>query len=846
MSGGGRRGWRHPSAMVFLLSLSGWAATRPVGAEPALEERPPGVLELAEGGYLPGTLRPSAGPADTFTWESPLFARPLVFRTTAIVRVQFPRGRSGPSPPGPWRFDLSGGDTVCGEIVAVDRDAISVRCPATVDDAPLRLRRSWVDRIIRVPAGGRLLVPSSREQWQARGKPWTLVAGRPEISEPGTALWLDAESPGRACIELVLSWRTRPDLRIDVATPPGWLDRMVAGQAAGKAAAADEYRLELFTGRLLAIREGRAAKFEEIVRVPEGPGRLRLQVFVDRQAGRLAVRSPAAAGGTDAAAFDAAVRPKEPGPEVAGFGIKLRGGDVRIEELAVVPWTEPEPRLHAAERIDMATIESFEAAAGEFVIRDGTGTRRSAAMLVGEIVGPATVRPPLAGSLAVVADGLRLSGRIAAITPESVRCAAPGCLDPVVIPRQKVLTLEGPAAPAVDQLPGRVGWFETEQTRMLGCITAVAGHSGLAWQPCGAVAGVPFAEGLPGGRIDYDGVGRLGGPGIEPVRRGTGWAVATIVPQGPAARDGRLREGWMIEAIRQLPAGDPVAVSAVKHLDTVRSLLRGMSGSVVEVRCVDDSGTETRVALVRDASGRGDLAGAAEVDVLDRVLRTHDEQRGQPAGEELWPAVLFLVTGDSFRGRVHAANRDGVQAELEVGGMVTIPAAALRAIELKPAGVKPLPRQKMERLLTLPRMQRNDPPTHLVRTVTGDYIRGRLIEVDGERVTLKVLQETKSLPRADVARIIWLAVAGEPPPQAAAAERELPGTPVQVVTAESRRLTLAATGVRDGLLAGRSAACGDLTVDTGRCARILIGTAIEKFAPAELPYAQWVLREAGR
>ena len=211
--------------------------------------------------------------------------------------------------------------------------------------------------------------------------------------------------------------------------------------------------------------------------------------------------------------------------------------------------------------------------------------------------------------------------------------------------------------------------------------------------------------------------------------------------------------------------------------------------------------------------------------------------------------MLFrsLVTGDSFRGRVSAADRDGVRAELEVGGMVTIPTSALRAIELKPAGVKPLPRQKMERLLTLPRMQQNDPPTHLVRTVTGDYIRGRLIEVDGERVTLKVLQETKSLPRADVARIIWLAVAGEaPPPHAAAALRELPGTPVQVVTAESRRLTLAATGFREGMLAGRSAACGDLTVDTGRCERILIGTAIEKFAPAELPYGQWVLREAGR
>jgi hypothetical protein len=303
----------------------------------------------------------------------------------------------------------------------------------------------------------------------------------------------------------------------------------------------------------------------------------------------------------------------------------------------------------------------------------------------------------------------------------------------------------------------------------------------------------------------------------------------------------------MIEAITQLPGGAPVPARTLKNLDTVRSLLRGLPGSAVELQLSDGTGGAEGVVLVREAAARGDLAGAAEADVLEKVLRTHDEQT-QPEGDDpRWPAVIFLVTGDSVRGRIRAADRAGLDAELRVGGMVTIPNAHLRAVELKPAGVKPLPRQKMDRLLTLPRMQRSHPPTHLLRTVAGDYIRGRLVAIDEEQVTLEVLQETKSFPRSDVARIIWLAVAGgPPPPHAAESVHQLPGTPVQVVTAEGRRLTLGATGVDAGILTGRSPSCGPVRVDTGRCERILVGGAIEEFAPAELPYSQWVLREAGR
>lgn len=834
----------------FVLGMVGWSIVLGgARADPAMEVPPAAaVLELAEGGSLPGSLRTAAAAesGDTFAWESPLFAAPVVFRTSAIVRVQFPQAESTPPSQAGWRFDLPTGDTVCGEIVGLDADSITVDCPAT-DGQPLRLRRSWIERIVRVPDGGMLLVPGDRSRWRTAGKPWRLAAGRPASDDPGAAIWLSDEQPPRVCLDLVLSWRERPDMRIDVAAGAGWLERMVAGQAAAKSAATDEYRLELFAGRLLGIREGRATKFDEIIRLPEGPGRLRLQVFVDRTAGRLAIRVPGPPAETDTPAFDATVPPRGPPGGPVGVGLKLRGGDVRIDELTVLPWSEARPRLHAGTPLAVTMLEAFDATAAEFVVRANGQTQRMAVADVGEIAGGGGGRPPQAGDVAVVAPGLRLSGRIAAITDEEVACDAPALFGRIVIPRRLVSAVEATTAPVFERLPGRVGWLESESIRILGCLAAADGRSGLAWQPCGAVAAVPLAEDVATARIDYRGGDRVAGPGIEPIRQGQGWGVAVLMPQGPAAKDGRIREGWMIEAITQLPGGEPVPARTLKNLDTVRSLLRGLPGSAVELQLGDGSGGAERVVLVREAAARGDLAGAAEADVLEKVLRTHDEQT-QPEGDDpRWPAVIFLVTGDSVRGRIRAADRAGLDAELRVGGMVTIPNAQLRAVELKPAGVKPLPRQKMDRLLTLPRMQRSHPPTHLLRTVAGDYIRGRLVAIDEERVTLEVLQETKSFPRSDVARIIWLAVAGgSPPPHAAESVRQLPGTPVQVVTAEGRRLTLGATGVDAGMLTGRSPSCGPVRVDTGRCERILVGGAIEEFAPAELPYSQWVLREAGR
>ena len=58
-----------------------------------------------------------------------------------------------------------------------------------------------------------------------------------------------------------------------------------------------------------------------------------------------------------------------------------------------------------------------------------------------------------------------------------------------------------------------------------------------------------------------------------------------------------------------------------------------------------------------------------------------------------------------------------------------------------------LTRTKKDRLLTLPRMQKADPPTHLIRAKSGDYLRGRVTGMDDKTLKVEVRLEAKEIPR---------------------------------------------------------------------------------------------------
>ena len=463
------------------------------------------------------------------------------------------------------------------------------------------------------------------------------------------------------------------------------------------------------------------------------------------------------------------------------------------------------------------------------------GSRGDRWACVGVVIGLAAAASQAAGPIELVHGG-RLPGRLIDSSDTAViRVASDLFAEPVEFVVAAVVRDDAAAAapPLLPGLPGRVGLLIAGEVRLLGCLAACA-DGRVGWQPLGGTRPVAFAERFaaasadeanaserPSACIEYRGLDVVGGPGFRLARQGGSgdWVVVDIMAGGPAARDGRLRIGDHVTTITEGCSRRVVDLAAAKA-DVVKLLLVGPVGSTVRLEVRRESGLE-EIVLVRDVCGRDDLAGAAARDVLDRAIAVQQSLGGRRIRG---PATLHLVTGESFACAVLAADEAMVRVDLGDREALAIPAARVRALELSTASTRPILKQKLARLLTVPRLQQASPPTHVVRMTGGDYLRGGLVGLDAETVRFRVAGAVKELSRRDVARIIRLATPDEPSARLRQALADRGGLP---------------------LVVGDSPIFGPTTVPLGDATRVLLGDAIDEAVAAEpLPYAQWVLREA--
>jgi hypothetical protein len=685
-----------------------WTATVAAAAPSAA------VLDLPGGGFLTGRLaeRPAAAePFTTLPWQSPLFEEPIEFRIEAIGRVRFPRAGSVPAGAG-WRCEFDGGDFLLGEIGGLDGEHLTFR-PTDVGVQELRIRRAAVARLMRLDAGTIVVVPGGIEAWRT-APGWSGDGGRLATRARGSFAYRPIDAPRRACYDIALSWETTPEFELFVAADER------AGRSGGQPTVIDTFRIESVGATLLAVRERDKAVADAIAELPQDARGLRLLVFVDRDRGRMAVVLP---GGANAAAkvFDATLPPKA--APAGGVLVRLRSGDLRIDDLRVTEWRDQEPRT-AVEAAPFA--ESYAAAA--FTIREGKAQRQlpaaEATVLAVREAGAAPLAVPPEAVRAVFQGGSRISGRLRAIAGAAVVIASPALADDLACPFERLAMLEAAVPRDPPAGPGRDGILEAVLGRSAGCLANAAAGDGLAWMPRGAVAPVRVQPAVESLRIVYDGAGK---------------------------------------------AGDKPAAAG--------------------------------------------------------------------------PAVAYLRNGDSIPCAVLAGSAEGVRVRTAVAADVPVPAAALRAVELVPSDPLGVPREKLARLLTLPRMQKADPPTHMLRLQAGDYVRGKLLSLDDARVRFEVLGAVKEFPRDQVTRLIWLTQEGDQPPAEPVPEAA-DGLPVQGVMRDKRRLTVRARKVVGDQLVGRHAVLGEAGIDLAACDRLLVGGAIAETPAGDRPYAQWVLKPA--
>src|SRR6185503_13063986 len=107
--------------------------------------------------------------------------------------------------------------------------------------------------------------------------------------------------------------------------------------------------------------------------------------------------------------------------------------------------------------------------------------------------------------------------------------------------------------------------------------------------------------------------------------------------------------------------------------------------------------------------------------------------------------------------RVQFIDERGVTFKSTLTDTSLIPHKSIKALELRlDARPVKIEKAKFERLLTLPRMQRDNPPEQLIRSLEGDYLRGRLLTMNDKELQLEMRLEPKTIDRAQVTRILWL------------------------------------------------------------------------------------------
>jgi hypothetical protein len=325
--------------------------------------------------------------------------------------------------------------------------------------------------------------------------------------------------------------------------------------------------------------------------------------------------------------------------------------------------------------------------------------------------------------------------------------------------------------------------------------------------------------------------------------------IAEVVPGGPLHRLGVVAP-LQVRAVA--PRGDGVFV-ATKGLpiEDVMFLVQGRAGTEVQLQITEGTfWTRRNLNLERGLHpiwGRDAQRLSEVLKAQERLLAHAKRKEAGDAEQKSFRSVVVLETGESVDGDVESIDGAGVRLLRKGGGPVTIPANAVKAVELVPKiGVLVSP-EKFRSLTTLPRSQRFLPPTHLVRSMQGDYLRGRLEAMDGKSLRIAVDADPRgkplSVPRQDVARVIWLHPESLDDAWQPLAAAPAPGLPVEAVAGRGGRLRMAATGIEGNVLVGSHAILGASRIDLDSIDRLLIGGMLEE-TPKRLPYAQWQLQPA--
>lgn len=799
---------RLPFHWLALAALTILACFEPSAGKVLQGREQQGMLHLAGDDYVAGRLCECEQPG-VLRWHGALFENPFDFDIAAVSAVRYPASAEGAKPEGEYCFELLGGDMLFGSLAELTREEARLDVPPfgliRVQRDKLRGISRWRDGAVLINtgpvsvAGGGDLVyvgPEGLKPTEVAGEgPRGLMESEREhphmawqqqggflTSERAEVLQArEFDLPPQSTVEFDLSWTGAPDF--------------VLALGAGRQGHEQAFRLEVWDDQLVLLREtDEEADLVPLGKVDVGKDRCHLSVYLDLANDRAIVFSATGTQLGEVAVSTAAPRSQ------SSIRLVNNGDSLRLEQLRVIGWDTPPPQDIPADEVRLyqtdgsfvrGQVQGFDADTHEFVIVEDGQTKRIHADDINRIV---LARPSAAtpeGVRMILQQGARISGKLLGLRNGQIWVKSPGVVEPLRVPLSSLRSLMVLSSrKPTSKTDSRLGRLIGEKVSLRGQLVAGEGSSGgscLVWQPLGSKTGGVLGR-QTAARILYADLSHPPRSSARDDHRSTvpGANRRHAVPQP-------RRDGGLLGAIA-----------------------RALGGNRPQLQHQNPFGAPTRQA-------------------------PKGPRRTAPSRP-----TLYLRSGDTIPCKVKRIDQRGVAFKSSVFDATFVSHEQVKAVELENRSLATkIDKSSRDRLLMLPRMRKENPPTHLIRSIYGDYLRARLTELDEETATVEVRLETRKLPRRKIAQIIWL---GDGTPEGSAAaetdgKEKSAAMRVQALRDDGIRLTFFAEEFTGTSLAGTSEVLGPCHVDLAEVDELIIGAAIEHVA-TDLPYQRWTLHGA--
>ncbi len=792
-------------------------------------------LRLEDGSFSSGEIV-GIEHSDRLGWKCDVFDKPFEFDLNAIRSVTKSvdadaENQAGHVAAGNQFFELSDGSLIVGQLAEVHDDWITV---VTALAGKVKIDRSRTLAIVDAGYAGRLIYsgPVDDDRWQRLGEAtdWEFEAGSLVAQKQGAAIIGNLQLPSKSQISLSLAWRGTPDFVVSLGT---WATTNLKADEIVAAA-----RLEVWPNQLAVVREvDGGADIAMLSDLSDANPRIDLTVYLDQDSGTVTVCD------SHGRPWESLSVPSKNAPLLPSVHIANYGPSLSLERFEVREWDGVASTIHAQ---------------GDLSVLATSGTRIDGAIRGYDSKTQELQIQLASGELQLLPlNQLRRGDLFQANLPTDAKATdtedglPPSVIQPPALETDKNSTPL--ATPQTDEIAATaakssgsarntaIDQPEAEHTIELVLMdrTRLKGR----WLPAVDAQTIRFdADGLQeSATVNVDAVrGIIGSPARYATQDSPSLIGTVKVGENQlrgflAATDGNQSDS----ALLWHPIGSDVASSI--STNTSGAIIYRDPLPKIEVR---NSAEEPNKPVGVLAPAVGMFLGRNRVQAGNEVAKV-PTKTGQGATIPDAREIMFRA-GDAVDGVVERIDERGMTFRSAQTSTTFAPHNLIQHVWLnKLRNTTDTSPEKLARLMTVPRSMKNDPPTHLFIATTGDYLRGRLVRLEGDKVSVEIRLEQIEIPIANISQIVWLhdrkweddkgstnnksIDENSTDPQASAATSadskadSMGPFLVHAIGKEDRGLTFRPQKVSDGVISGSGELLGDCAIAVADLRQMLFG-----------------------